>query len=245
METRSDIGGAAQARGEIRATVVQLAVSLPCQPTVAAMLRAAAAAGGAGAAPFCSGLPLAGLRGRRSSTGRLSPAALPRSLPCPSPCPRSSQVLFRCRTLGHVGRSGPLPRLPHPTGHPPPAAPLGCPGEAPALSFSRRALARPCQGAPRAGLASPTCCARSGPEAAGEAPLWCGRTVEAGGATGAARAAGRLVTCTAMQKADDDLKVRETEKRDKTYYKMITEIDSSEQISSASPFRGDLPVKCP
>lgn len=27
-----------------------------------------------------------------------------------------------------------------------------------------------------------------------------------------------------MQKADDDLKVRETEKSDKTYYKMITEI---------------------
>lgn len=27
-----------------------------------------------------------------------------------------------------------------------------------------------------------------------------------------------------MQKADDDLKVRETEKNDKTYYKMITEI---------------------
>lgn len=27
-----------------------------------------------------------------------------------------------------------------------------------------------------------------------------------------------------MQNADDDLKVRETEKSDKTYYKMITEI---------------------
>lgn len=105
--------------------------------------------------PSARGLPLAGLRGRRSSTGRLSPAALPRSLPCPSPCPRSLQVLIRCRTLGHVGRSGPLPRLPHPIGHPPPAAPLGCPGEAPTLSSSRRALARPCQGAPRAGLASP------------------------------------------------------------------------------------------
>lgn len=34
----------------------------------------------------------------------------------------------------------------------------------------------------------------------------------------------RLVTCTAMQKADDDPKVRETEKSDKIYYKLITEI---------------------
>lgn len=34
----------------------------------------------------------------------------------------------------------------------------------------------------------------------------------------------RLVTCTAMQNADDDLKLRETEKSDKVYYKMITEI---------------------
>lgn len=34
----------------------------------------------------------------------------------------------------------------------------------------------------------------------------------------------RLVTCTAMQNADDDLKVRETEKSDKIYCKMFTEI---------------------
>ncbi|XP_039239840.1 uncharacterized protein LOC113987110 isoform X2 [Pipra filicauda] len=232
METSSDLGG--QLRREWKSeprwcssTSLYLAsqLLLPCSGL--RLLRAEREP-----LPSARGLPLAGLRARRSSTRRLPPAALPRSAPCPAPLPvlaprRSLSAAGHSHTSGGPGRCRPCPGRPSPH---PPAAPPERPGEAPALSFSRRALSWPCQDASRAGLASPdvlcwgwawgscrgsTWCSVcvclcvcvssrvtrtprwgrepvSAPlEASGQSAARCGRAVEAGGAVGAARAAGR------------------------------------------------------
>ncbi|XP_050192985.1 uncharacterized protein LOC126651290 [Myiozetetes cayanensis] len=157
MESSSDLGG--QLRREWKSeprwcssTSLYLAsqLLLPCSGL--RLLRAEREP-----LPSARGLPLAGLRARRSSAGRLSPAVLPRSPPCSAPLPvlAPRRSLSAAGPLTHVEWSAPLPLHPRPSKPPLPAAPPGSPGEAPALSFSRRALAWPCQGASRVGLASP------------------------------------------------------------------------------------------
>nr|XP_041572514.1 translation initiation factor IF-2 isoform X1 [Taeniopygia guttata] len=185
------------------------------------MLRAAAAAGGAGAAPFCLGLPLAGLH-RAPLASRPAPLpALPRSVPSllAGSCPLQS--------LAHVGRPGPLPL---PAGHRPRHRPRGSPGPLLPPPGSCPALPRRVPAWPRLprravpglglrqleGLLSGSLCVcmyvyicicispgvigtsgwgrepDSAPlDASGQAAARCGRAVEPRGAAGAARAAGR------------------------------------------------------
>lgn len=169
METRRDLGGQLRRKGKSEprwcsspSLYLASQLLLPCSGL--RLLRAEREP-----LPSAWGLPLAGLRGRRSSTGRLSPAALPRSLPCPSPCPRSSQLPIRCRTLDTSGGPGRCRARPgtHPRQHLR-AAPGKPRPSLPAVGL----LPGPAKARP--GLASPppTCCAGSGPEAAGGAPLW-------------------------------------------------------------------------
>lgn len=99
------------------------------------------------------GRPPAGLRRRGSSATHLSP-----SPPCPTPpFPRPSEVSTRSGKVRHVGRPGPLPRLPLPTRRPPPAAPSG--------PSRGRPRPHPPPAGPRPGLPSPPhrCWAGAGP----------------------------------------------------------------------------------
>ncbi|XP_048161583.1 translation initiation factor IF-2-like [Corvus hawaiiensis] len=212
METRSDIGGAAQARGEIRATVVQLAVSLPCQPTVAAMLRAAAAAGGAGAAPFCSGAaPGRAPRPPQLHRAPLAsrPAPLP-ALPLSLPSLLAGSFPLQDTWTRRAVRAAAAPAAPDraPTPGSPSGLPRGSPGPLLLPSGSCPTLSRRTPGGPRL--------PRRAVPGLGLRQL---ERLRSGAAAPSRPEAPR-------------------EQRG-------LQADSSEQISSASPFRGDLPVKCP